>query len=194
MAEDESPSAPIDEIQNLRQEVLESKRVIGELAERVRRLESEPRVVRIDKNFGEIVMSSEKTVNVTGSKNVSIADDHSTATVTVHSGPKGEFLSRDDVVALLNTAQSALDKEAKKLDEIHGLAYEGLSNLLLEIRKIRADQITHAELQKRAHDTLDDLWAKQVVKGMKPVSLDATLETIKALAPVIGPLGVKLLT
>jgi hypothetical protein len=93
----------------------------------------------------------------------------------------------------IKAARKALIEDEDKLDD---LVREALSQFLTLARKIQVEQQTQAQLQAKMKETLDEVWAEQITKGMKPKALPKTLEVVGAIAkhPATGEVVKKLLT
>jgi hypothetical protein len=117
--------------------------------------------------------------------------DHATATgtATVQQGT----LTQEQHRAAIKEAQKALLDDEDRLD---ALVSEALGQFLLLARKIQVEQQNLAQVQAKMKETLDEVWAQQVVKGMKSQALPQGLKVIGALAasPVTAEVAKKLLT
>jgi hypothetical protein len=144
-------------------------------------------------HIGTIEMGDKK-IEIHGNQNQANLADRG-ANITAKQSFKGpdEKLTKDEILALINGAQGAVDNHQDKLDAIHSLAFDGLSDVLLQLKKLRLDLKTTSEVQQKAKDTIDELWAKKFAEDAKPPSLAKLTELLTALAPLIGDIGVKVL-
>jgi hypothetical protein len=126
---------------------------------------------------GDIIMGAKYSSHITGSTVGSVAvGDHATAvgTVSINSGP----LTQDQHRTAIKKAQKALLDDEEQLDQ---LVYEALGQFLRLAREIQVEQKNLAEVQMKMKETLDEVWAENAVKGMKPEILPKTLEVAKVL-------------
>ena len=86
--------------------------------------------------------------------------------------------SQEEHKKAIKQAQSALLEDQESLSN---LVYEGLHQFLRIARDIQVEQKSLAEAQRKMKDTLDDIWAQQAAKGLKPELLPTTLEIAKVL-------------
>jgi len=125
------------------------------------------------------------TTNITGSTIGAVAvGDHATVTGTVHVGAT-RSVTQTRHEEHIKKAKKALIEDEDRLDK---LLYEVLWQFLILARKIQVEQQSLAETQAKMKATLDEVWAAQVAKGMRPEVLPKTLEVVKALMenPVMG--------
>lgn len=123
-------------------------------------------------------MGSKFTTNITGSTVGAVAvGDHATATGTVHVGAAGSVTQAQHEEHVKRAKKALVDDEGK-LDE---LVHEALTQFLTLARKVQVEQHSLAETRARMKSTLDEVWAAQVAKGMKPQALPRTLEVVKVL-------------
>lgn len=129
---------------------------------------------------GDIIMGPKYTSNVTNSNIGAIGvGDNAQVTGTVNlGGPPNQEEHR----AWIGKARDALNKDEDTLDQIHPGLYEVLSQFLRMTREIQVEQKSMAELQAKMKETLDQVWAQQEAKGLRPQILPKTLEIAKALA------------
>ena len=97
--------------------------------------------------------------------------------------------------AAVSNAQAALVRDQDALERIDDRLYEALGQFLTLARKIQVEQQDLAQTQTKMKETLDEVWAAQVAKGMKPQLLPKSLEVVQALVgnPVMGEVTKKLL-
>jgi hypothetical protein len=62
-------------------------------------------------------------------------------------------------------------------------------------RKIQVDQQSMAQVQAKMKETLDEVWAQQAAKGLRPQALPEGLKVIEVLAksPITAEIAKKLL-
>lgn len=97
---------------------------------------------------------------------------------TVSYGATTAPVTQEQHRAAIKTAQTALIEDQDRLDS---LLYEGLHQFLRIAREIQVEQKALADVQSKMKETLDDVWAQQAAKGMKPQVLPRTLELAQAL-------------
>lgn len=92
-------------------------------------------------------------------------------------------------------AQGALVRDQDALDRLDSRMFEALNQFLRLARDIQVEQKSLAEVQAKMKDTLDEVWAEQAAKGMKPQLLPKTLEVAGAIVsnPVMIEVGKKLI-
>lgn len=146
-------------------------------------------------HHGDVHMASTFTTNITGSTVGAFAQgDNATATGTLHVGASGSVTQEQHKAALAN-AQTALIRDQDALERIDDRLYEAFTQFLTLARKIQVEQQDLAETQAKMKETLDEVWAAQAAKGMKPQLLPKSLEVVKVLVgnPVMGEVTKKLL-
>jgi hypothetical protein len=146
-------------------------------------------------HHGDMIMGSKFTTNITGSTVGAFAQgDHAVATGTVTIGAAGS-VTQEQHKAAVAKAQSALVRDQDALERIDERLHEAFTQFLTLARKIQVEQQSLAETQAKMKATLDEVWAAQVAKGMKPQALPKTLEVVKALMenPVMGEVTKKLM-
>lgn len=130
-------------------------------------------------HHGDVIMGGAKyTSNITGSTVGAVAvGKNATAhgTVNVHHGSPTQAQHVDNIKA----AQKALVDDEDRLDD---LVREALSQFLRLARDIQVEQRSLHEVQAKMKATLDDVWAQQVAKGLRPQILPKGLEVVGALA------------
>jgi hypothetical protein len=152
-------------------------------------------VAAVHHHHGDVHMGSKFTTNITGSTVGAFAQgNHAVATGTVTVGAAGSVTQEQHKAAMAN-AQTALVRDQDALERIDDRLYEALGQFLALARKIQVEQQGLAEVQEKMKTTLDEIWAQQAAKGMKPQMLPKTLEVVKALMdnPVMGEVTKKLL-
>lgn len=130
-------------------------------------------------HHGDVIMSGDKfSTNISGSTIGAIAvGKNATADGTVNIDHSR--LTQVAHVAQVKAAQKALVEDEESLDD---LVREALTQFLTMARKIQVEQMSLAEAQAQMKATLDEVWAAQVAKGMKPQLLPKGLEVVGALA------------
>jgi hypothetical protein len=143
-------------------------------------------------HIGDIV-THKYTSNITGSNvgAVGIGDQ----TRVEGSVNVGAPVTQTEHVKRIKTAQHALLEDQETLKEMDARLYEALDQFLRMAREIQVEQKTMAELQTKMKETLDDVWAAQATKGLRPQMLPKTLEVVKALGenPVTAEVAKKLI-
>lgn len=132
-------------------------------------------------HHGDIVMGTKHTANVTGSTigALSIGDNaQAHGSVNISQGS----LTQEQHRQIISGAQAALVRDQDALERIDERLYEALTQFLTIVRKLQVDQQSMAELQAKMKATLDEIWAEQAAKGMKPQAIPKTLEVIGELA------------
>lgn len=73
--------------------------------------------------------------------------------------------------------------------------FEALNQFLRLARDIQVEQKSLADVQAKMKETLDEVWAEQAVKGVKPQLLPKTLQVAGAIAtnPVMVEVAKKLI-
>lgn len=117
------------------------------------------------------------------------AQSHGTA--AVYDGP----LTQERHRSILANAQMALVRDQDVLERIDERLYQAMGDLLLRLRKIEIGLQSQAELQLQMKQTVEDVWAEHVAKGMKSRALPQGLAVISAIAkhPATGEVVKKLL-
>jgi predicted HicB family RNase H-like nuclease len=131
--------------------------------------------------------------HVTGSNVGAIAvGDQARAEGTVNVSTS---ITQAEHTAHIKAAQRALVNDQDALDRIDARLYEALGQFLRMAREIQVEQKSVAELQAKMKDTLDEVWAEQAARGLRPKVLSKTLEVAKALAenPLMAEVAKKLL-
>ncbi|WP_437309613.1 hypothetical protein [Sorangium sp. So ce388] len=90
--------------------------------------------------------------------------------------------TQEQYKAIIKQAQNALNDDQDTLEQLDERLYEALNQFLMMARKIQVDQQTIAEVQARMNETLDDVWAQQASKGLRPQALPEALKVIGTLA------------
>jgi hypothetical protein len=100
--------------------------------------------------------------------------------------------TQEEYRAVLKEAQKALLDDEDRLD---ALIYQALDQFLTMARKIQVDQQSLVEVQAKMKETLDEVWAQQVAKGLRPQALPEGLKVLEALAksPITAELAKHLL-
>lgn len=140
-------------------------------------------------------MGSTFTTNITGSTIGAVAQgDGAAATGHVVVGAAASPTQEQHKTAI-SKAQTALVHDQDALERIDERLYEALGQFLTLARKIQVEQQSLAEVQAQMKSTLDEVWAQQEAKGMKPTLLPKGLEVVKALAksPITAEIAKKLL-
>ena len=135
------------------------------------------------------------TTNIRGSTIGAVAiGDHARATGTVNYGTSATPLSQEQHKVAISDAQMALVHDQDALERIDDRLYEALGQFLTLARKIQVEQQSLVEVQAQMKATLDEVWAQQEAKGMKPKLLPKGLEVVEALAksPITAEIAKKL--
>jgi hypothetical protein len=145
-------------------------------------------------SHGELHMGDKFTTNITGSTIGSAAIGAgavATGTVTVTREQPNQ-LEHKRMVA---ESQAALVRDQDALDALDGRMFEALNQFLRIARDIQVEHKSLAEVQSQMKVTLDEIWAEQVTKGMRPQLLPKTLEIAKSIGsnPLMLEVGKKLL-
>ena len=129
----------------------------------------------------KIVNSSKYKNTVKGSSNVGISQgSHSKTTVNNTLGAMAP-LRQGQHNAAIDEAQIALIRDRDALEQIDNRLYEALNQFLNVARKIQVEQQSLADVQAKMKDTLDEVWAEHVAKGLRPRVLPKTLEVAEAM-------------
>ena len=146
-------------------------------------------------HHGDTHMGSTFTTNITGSTVGAFAQGHgAVATGHVTIGAT-ESLTQEQHKTAISAAQTALVHDQDALEQIDDRLYEALGQFLTLARKIQVEQQSLVEVQRLMKATLDDVWAQQEAKGMKPKLLPKTLEVAESLlkSPAMAEVAKKLL-
>ncbi|XXY48541.1 hypothetical protein WME91_51915 [Sorangium sp. So ce269] len=129
---------------------------------------------------GDVIMGGQKnTSNISGSTVGAVSTgDYSQATgsVTIN---RTESLTQEEHRAAINEARKALIDDE---DQLEPLIHEALGQFLRMAREIQVEQKTLAEVQAKMKETLDEVWAEFMAKGMKPQLLPGGLKVLEVLA------------
>lgn len=148
----------------------------------------------IHPHHGDTHMGS-TTINITGSNvGAFAAGERATATGHVTIGGSGP-ITQEQHKAAITQAQNALNADQDVLERLDNRVYEALGQFLRMARKIQVEQKSLGEVQAKMKETLDEVWAQQVAKGMKVQVLPEGLKIVGALAsnPVTAEVAKKLL-
>ena len=107
--------------------------------------------------------------------------DHATATGHVAIGAAGP-VTQEQHKAAITQAQNALNADQDALERIDERLYEALGQFLTMARKIQVDQQSLVDVQAKMKNTLDEVWAQQAAKGLRPQALPEGLKVLEALA------------
>lgn len=146
-------------------------------------------------HHGDVIMGDKYKTTITGSTVGAFAQgDHAVATGHVTIGASGS-LTQEQHKTAISAAQTALVHDQDALERIDDRLYEALGQFLTLARKIQVEQQSLAEVQAQMKATLDEVWAQQEAKGMKPKLLPKGLEVVEALAksPITAEIAKKLL-
>jgi len=107
----------------------------------------------------------------------------------------GNTLTQEQHRRSIADAQAAAIRDQDALDKLDSRMFEALNQFLRLARDIQVGQKSIVEIQTKMKDTLDEVWAQQVAKGMKPQLLPKTLEVAGAIAssPIMVAVAKKLL-
>jgi hypothetical protein len=146
-------------------------------------------------HHGVTHMGSTFTTNITASTVGAFAQgDGAVATGHVTIGAPGP-LTQEQHKTAISAAQTALVHDQDALERIDDRLYEALGQFLTLARKIQVEQQSLVEVQAQMKATLDEVWAQQEAKGMKPKLLPKGLEVVEVLAksPITAEIAKKLL-
>jgi hypothetical protein len=143
---------------------------------------------RVDLGVGvqhhrDIIMGDKHSTTITGGIVGAIAvgqNSKAIGTVNVHQGP----LTQEQHRAAIKEAQKALVDDEEQLGP---LLHEVLGQFLRMARDIQVEQQSLAQAQARMKSTLDEVWAQQAARGLRP-ALPEGLKVVGELAksPVMG--------
>ncbi|WP_441292047.1 hypothetical protein ACSRUE_17930 [Sorangium sp. KYC3313] len=126
-------------------------------------------------------MGSKFTTNISGSTIGAFSQgDHAVVTGHVTGGAAIPFTQQQHKAAIKD-AQAALVHDQDALERIDERLYEALNQFLTMARKIQVEQQSLADVQAKMKETLDDVWAQQAAKGLRPQVLPKTLEVAESL-------------
>ncbi|WP_437673238.1 hypothetical protein [Sorangium sp. So ce131] len=131
-------------------------------------------------NYAETQMGDKYTTNISHS-NVGAAAIGAGAVATgsvAAAAPPTQEQHRKAVAE----AQGALVRDQDALDALDTRMFEALNQFLRLARDIQVEQKSLADVQAKMKETLDEVWAEQAAKGMKPQLLPKTLEVVGAIA------------
>ncbi len=105
-----------------------------------------------------------------------------------------EGITQDQHCKAVTEAQGALVRDQDALDRLDARLFEALNQFLRLARSIQVEQKSLGDLQGKMKETLDEVWAQQVAKGMTPRLLPKTLEVARAITenPVMTEIAKKL--
>jgi peptidoglycan hydrolase CwlO-like protein len=121
------------------------------------------------------------TINNTSGTVAVVRGDHNTVTSTVNAGPPGAMTQKQHQEKI-KEAQNALNDDQDALERIDGRLYEALGQFLSMARKIQVENQNIAEVQAKMKETLDEMWAQQAAKGLRPQALPEGLKVLETLA------------
>lgn len=149
-------------------------------------------------HHGDIIMGSTFTNNISGDTQIGAFGQGDgitvTGSLTVNAGAPGTR-TQEQHKAAIKEAQTALVHDQDALERIDDRLYEALNQFLSMARKIQVDQQSLAEVQAKMKETLDEVWAQQVAKGLRPQALPEGLKVIEALvkSPITAEIAKHLL-
>jgi hypothetical protein len=138
------------------------------------------------------VMNMGDKYTITGSNIVgAVGPGATTGSVTVTTQTPTQEQHRKAVV----DTQTALVRDQDALDKLDSRMFEALNQFLRLARDIQVEQKSLGEVQAQVKATLDDVWAEQAAKGMKPQLLPKALEVAGAIAtnPIMAEVAKKLI-
>ncbi|WP_437545665.1 hypothetical protein WME97_40120 [Sorangium sp. So ce367] len=142
---------------------------------------------------GEIHMGNKYTITNTNSTvGAQGVGDNITVTGSLTIGAPGGTVSQTQFDEHIKAAKKALVDDEDRLDD---LVREALTQFLTLARKIQVEQQSLAEVQAKMKETLDEVWAQQASKGLRPQTLPEGLKVIETLAksPITAEVAKKLL-
>ena len=141
-------------------------------------------------------MGSKFTTNISGDTKIGAfgQGDNITVNGNLTVGAPGP-LTQEQHKTVISAAQTALVHDQDALERIDDRLYEALGQFLTLARKIQVEQQSLIEVQRLMKATLDEVWAQQEAKGMKPKLLPKGLEVVEALAksPITAEIARKLM-
>ena len=146
-------------------------------------------------NYGEAQVGDKYTTKIEGGSNVGAmavgTGAKAMGNVTVTSQVPTQEQHREAVAK----AQGALVRDQDALEQIDDRLFEALNQFLSMARKIQVDQMSIKDAQAKMKETIDDVWAQQIAKGMKPKLLPKTLEVAGAILtnPIMGEVAKRLI-
>jgi hypothetical protein len=141
----------------------------------------------------EVHMGDKITTNVSGSTVGAVAAGkgaRAIGTVTTSSAP-----TQAEHRKSIGETQAAVVRDQEALDALDSRIFDALNQFLRLARDIQVEQKSLRETQVKMKETLDEVWAQEVAKGMKPQVLPKTLEVMGAIAanPIMVEVAKKLI-
>jgi hypothetical protein len=146
-------------------------------------------------HYGELHVGPKYTSTVTANNVGSVATgDHATSIGNVNSNDAVP-ITQEQHKASISQGQVALVRDQDALERIDDRLYEALGQFLTSARKTQIDLQSMAEVQAKMKETLDEIWAQQEAKGMKPHLLPKTLEVAEWIlkSPAMAEVAKKLI-
>jgi hypothetical protein len=84
--------------------------------------------------------------------------------------------------SILLEIQSDLVQLQAQLDELGDGVFDALWQSLRQVAKLRIDEQPSEQLVRQTKSTIEDLWARQVAKDLRPRSLDKVPGVLEALS------------
>lgn len=132
-------------------------------------------------NHGEAQVGDKYTTNITGATMGAVAvGPGAAATGRIEVG--AQFLTQAAHRKAVAEAQAALVHDQDALEQLDARLFDALNQFLRLARSIEVEQKSLTELQAAMKQTLDDVWAEHVAKGMRPQLLPKALEVASAVA------------
>jgi len=131
-------------------------------------------------NYGEAQVGDNYTTIKSSNVGAVAAGRGATATgsVTVAAQPPTQEQHRGAIAE----AQGALVRDQDALDALDSRIFEALSQFLRLARDIQVEHQQLVDIQAKMKETLDEVWAEQVAKGMKAQLVPRTLEVAEKIA------------
>jgi hypothetical protein len=115
----------------------------------------------------------------------------STATGQMTISPS-TLITKEMLKEAIGELQTGLVKVQDRLEEMDARVYDFLSQLLVNVRRLQFEQAEIATIQARVKDTMDEAWAKDAAKAMKPQLLPRVIEGVKLLKVAQNPIAQEL--
>jgi hypothetical protein len=135
--------------------------------------------IAVNIHHGDVVYGSKNTATMDRSNIGAVALGNGASATNTIDDSSG--VTQEQLRSAMREAQIALVHDQEALDQIDGRLYEALGQFLRLAREIQVEQKSIAEVQARMKETLDEVWAQQMMKGLKPQAFSQTLEVIQAL-------------
>ena len=106
--------------------------------------------------------------------------DHAVATGHVTVGAPDAVTQEQHKAAIKEAQKALVDDE----DQCGPLVHDALGQFLRVAREVQVEQQSIANVQAKMKETLDEVWAQQAAKGLRPLALPEGLKVIGELAKI----------